>query len=265
MRRWGAVGLVGPCLLLFPETKAVDIGLGLRAGTQGLGVEYGIGVSEWLGVRGAGYRGDLSTEYDDSGIEYDSTLMPGGYGAFADFYPAKNGFRISVGLLSNRNEVGSRRPQRKPRADKGYVQCDQPCLVAQEVQVASSPTPGPVRANLSTPAGGPVVPGPEAWPNWTWWRRRESNPRPEELHGRHLTPGRSSQGTSSIFDADAIATLIPFAARFSPSDQRIQGYLVISAAVGGPSTQFTSQAASTVMNVRAPAGSQASWTIFAGM
>ncbi len=33
----------------------------------------------------------------------------------------------------------------------------------------------------------------------------------------------------------------------------------------GPSTQLMSQARSTVMNVNEPAGSQASWTIFAGM
>src|SRR5207248_6665528 len=43
------------------------------------------------------------------------------------------------------------------------------------------------------------------------------------------------------------------------------GYLVRSAAVGGPSTQFTSHGPSTVMNVNEFAGSQASWTIFAGM
>ena len=31
---------------------------------------------------------------------------------------------------------------------------------AKEVQAASSPILGPVRANLSTPTGGPVMPGP---------------------------------------------------------------------------------------------------------
>src|SRR6266568_8694 len=41
-------------------------------------------------------------------------------------------------------------------------------------------------------------------------------------------------------------------------------YFVRSAAVGGPSTQFTSQAVSTVMKVRESALSQASWTILAG-
>src|SRR5437762_3650428 len=42
-------------------------------------------------------------------------------------------------------------------------------------------------------------------------------------------------------------------------------YLVRSAAVGGPSTQFTSHGPSTVMNVKEFAGSHASWTILAGM
>src|SRR4029077_7205464 len=42
-------------------------------------------------------------------------------------------------------------------------------------------------------------------------------------------------------------------------------YLVKSAAVGGPSTQFTSHGPSTVMNVKEFAGSHASWTILAGM
>jgi hypothetical protein len=42
-------------------------------------------------------------------------------------------------------------------------------------------------------------------------------------------------------------------------------YFVRSAAVGGPSTQFTSHARSTVMNTSDPAGNQASCTILAGM
>lgn len=105
MRRWGIVGMAVLCLMLASETKAVDMGVGLRLGTQGLGVEYGIGISQWFGVRGAAYWADISTDYDDSGVEYDGTLLLGGYGVFADFYPAKNGFRLSVGLLSNRNEV----------------------------------------------------------------------------------------------------------------------------------------------------------------
>jgi len=54
------------------------------------------------------------------------------------------------------------------------------------------------------------------------------------------------------------------AANLTFSDRSIS-YFVRSAAVGGPSTQLTSQAVSTVMKVREPAGSQASCTIFAGM
>src|SRR5436190_9675424 len=49
-----------------------------------------------------------------------------------------------------------------------------------------------------------------------------------------------------------------------PSTYR-SGYLVRSAAVGGPSTQFTSHGPSTVMNVNEFAGIHASWTIFAGI
>ena len=49
-----------------------------------------------------------------------------------------------------------------------------------------------------------------------------------------------------------------------PSQRRFYDF-VRSAAVGAPSTQFTSHAPSTVMKTSEPAGSHASCTIFAGM
>ena len=45
----------------------------------------------------------------------------------------------------------------------------------------------------------------------------------------------------------------------------VADYLVRSAAVGGSSTQLTSQAPSTVMNTSDPAGNQGSCAILAGM
>ena len=48
----------------------------------------------------------------------------------------------------------------KPTPRSCFLIADGSAATAQEVQAGSSPIPGPVGANLSTPIGGPVVPGP---------------------------------------------------------------------------------------------------------
>src|SRR2546422_3153745 len=57
------------------------------------------------------------------------------------------------------------------------------------------------------------------------------------------------------------STLFPYTTLFRSHRRPCRSsYLVKSAAVGGPSTQFTSHSPSTVINVNEFAGSQASWT-----
>ena len=85
---------------------AVELGLGIRAGTYGIGADLGVEVTDRFGVRVAGSALDVSTDYDETGVDYDADVGLGGLGAFADWYPSRTGgFRVSAGVLANRNEV----------------------------------------------------------------------------------------------------------------------------------------------------------------
>ena len=85
---------------------AVELGLGIRAGTYGIGADLGLAITDRFGVRVAGSALDVSTDYDETGVDYDADVELGGLGAFADWYPSRHGgFRVSAGVLSNRNEV----------------------------------------------------------------------------------------------------------------------------------------------------------------
>jgi len=104
------IKLLGACLLccalaLSPAAFAADFGMGLRAGTQGLGGEFGVGFIPWFGLRAAVSTLDVSVDYEDDDIDYDGTLMLGGYGLLADFFPMMGTFRLTAGWFSNRNAV----------------------------------------------------------------------------------------------------------------------------------------------------------------
>ena len=98
--RWG-LAMVLCAVLASAPAAAVDFGLGLRAGTQGLGAELGVGLSPWFGLRAGAYGYDLDREYESEDLTYDGTIEMGGYGLIADFYPMKGSFHLSVGYFSN--------------------------------------------------------------------------------------------------------------------------------------------------------------------
>lgn len=90
---------------LTSTTHAFELGLGLRVGTQGLGVEGAFGATEWLTVRAGLYGGSVSHDFEEGGIDYDGDLKVGGAGALADFFPLRGRFRLTAGLFSNANEI----------------------------------------------------------------------------------------------------------------------------------------------------------------
>jgi hypothetical protein len=98
---WMIGGVLSAVAALQPAVSA-ELGVGVRAGTQGLGAEFGVGLTQWFGLRAGAYALDVDDTYDSTDIEYDGTLSLGGYGLLADFYPLKGGFHISAGILSNR-------------------------------------------------------------------------------------------------------------------------------------------------------------------
>ena len=105
MQRAVAVCVFVSSILLAGPAFAADSGVGLKAGTYGWGAEFGVGFTSWFTLRASATTGDVSGNYDENGIDYDASLDVGGYGLLADFFPMKGTFRLTAGLLSNRNEV----------------------------------------------------------------------------------------------------------------------------------------------------------------
>lgn len=85
-------------------TASADFGVGLKAGTLGLGVEGRWSPIPWLDLR----VGANSYEYDDdgsqAGINYDATFALDTYYATGNFRFPLSPFRVTVGAFSNNNE-----------------------------------------------------------------------------------------------------------------------------------------------------------------
>jgi len=89
----------------FAPAFAADVGIAVRAGSQGAGAEIGVGVTKWFTLRGGVYDLSVSESFEEGGIDYDGDLTLGGVGLLADFHPFRNGFRVSAGFFSNNNEI----------------------------------------------------------------------------------------------------------------------------------------------------------------
>lgn len=86
------------------NTASADFGVGLKAGTLGLGLEGRWSPLPWLDVR----MGVNSFEYDDNGsqagIDYDATFSLDTYYATGNFRFPLSPFRVTAGVVSNGNE-----------------------------------------------------------------------------------------------------------------------------------------------------------------
>ena len=86
--------------------RAADrLGVGVKAGTLGIGVDFTGSVNDWFGLRASANQYNYSHGFDKEGIHYDGDLKLGGSGVLADFYPLKGRFRLTGGALSNRTKV----------------------------------------------------------------------------------------------------------------------------------------------------------------
>ncbi|MBT8066582.1 MAG: hypothetical protein KJO09_05035 [Gammaproteobacteria bacterium] len=90
--------------LLAGNTASADFGVGLKAGTLGLGLEGRWSALPWLDVR----VGVNSFEYDDdgsqAGINYDATFSLDSFYATGNFRFPLSPFRVTAGVVSNGNE-----------------------------------------------------------------------------------------------------------------------------------------------------------------
>ena len=90
--------------LLAGNTASADFGVGLKAGTLGLGLEGRWSALPWLDVR----VGVNSFEYDDdgaqAGINYDATFSLDSFYATGNFRFPLSPVRVTAGVVSNGNE-----------------------------------------------------------------------------------------------------------------------------------------------------------------
>lgn len=103
----GALALAGAAEAKGKE-KGSAVGVSAEAGTLGLGLSIGIPFGERFNLRGVYHTYDYEldeVEDKQSGATYDGELNLQSAGLMADWHPFKGAFRLTVGLMSNGNEI----------------------------------------------------------------------------------------------------------------------------------------------------------------
>lgn len=111
MRRFGTfagavLAFVVSLLVATGAAEAGDrVGIGVKVGTLGLGVDLTGRVNNWFSVRGSVNAYDLTKTYSDTDIDYDADATLGAYGVLLDFHPFRGNFRLTAGYMKNRNQI----------------------------------------------------------------------------------------------------------------------------------------------------------------
>ena len=79
------------------------IGLAAKVGTLGPGLEASIGIVEWLNLRAGGYYFRVRHGGSVRDVEYDFDIKLASVPLLADWHPFENEFRITGGVIYNRN------------------------------------------------------------------------------------------------------------------------------------------------------------------
>lgn len=80
-----------------------DVALGLKAGTLGAGVEFTIEAADQINFRLGGNYFKLNREVNVEGNDYDLDLKLNSFTALADWFVADSAFRITGGVMINKN------------------------------------------------------------------------------------------------------------------------------------------------------------------
>jgi hypothetical protein len=92
--------------LLAGGTAAADFGVGVKAGTLGIGVEGRWDPPvPWFDVRVGMNRYDYDNDSDYAGIDYNATLELDSYYLTGNFKFPLSPFRLTIGAVSNGNEL----------------------------------------------------------------------------------------------------------------------------------------------------------------
>ena len=99
------MALVAHPSLLFPQDNALQVGVGVKVSTLGIGIEAARSVTSRSNVRGAFNFFDYNRRFDDDGIEYDGRLKLRSLQVVYDQYIA-GGFHVSPGILLHNGNRG---------------------------------------------------------------------------------------------------------------------------------------------------------------
>lgn len=88
-------------------TIAADVGLGVKAGTTGIGADLTFPLTETLNVRGGLYYLSFSVNYegDAENENVDAKLKLEGFPLLLDWHPMNGGFRVTAGAVINSNII----------------------------------------------------------------------------------------------------------------------------------------------------------------
>lgn len=98
----GAAGLA--LMFAAPGASAADWGIGAKVGTLGVGVDVARSFTPFFNARIGVNAYDRSFDFDTDDFEYDGDLELESGHLMLDFHPWTGGFRISAGLVRNRNQ-----------------------------------------------------------------------------------------------------------------------------------------------------------------
>jgi len=98
-----AIVLVG--LMTTSIAYADNLGMGVKAGTLGIGLEGTWKPIPWMDVRVGGSVYDWEDSGSQAGVNYDATLALENYYLTANFLFPVSPFRVTVGAFSNGNEL----------------------------------------------------------------------------------------------------------------------------------------------------------------
>lgn len=91
--------------LAFSGAANADVGVGLKAGTLGIGVEGRWSPIPWLDLRMGANQYDFDVSGSQAGLNYDATMAMDTYFLTGNFRVPLSPFRVTAGLYSNGNEL----------------------------------------------------------------------------------------------------------------------------------------------------------------
>lgn len=109
-RTIGPVLVAIACLVWAPRLGAQGLSAGAAAGTLGWGAQVGAAFSPHLAARVGIFTGEVSRDFEASGVEYDGELELGHLAGLLDIHPGGSGFRLSVGAIFNDTELSGEAP-----------------------------------------------------------------------------------------------------------------------------------------------------------